>query len=338
MCNNCKEIYDDNLKIYGISSFLFETDNFIVNVDSYLITKNHILIIPKHHFTSFANININETDELQSIIVKILRIFDAKNFIIFEYGKNIINEKNKICDNLLFHSHLNVIINIDINLNEILRNIQLNNNKSLDQYSFDNHYNKNFLNILKFNFNIENNYLLFVNTNTYYCIPECDIQGNEYHFFRKLIYFYCNKDIYNLKDQQDFKRNYEIDKSNFYNTINNFNNSKIKDVNYTDNFKLVRDNIIDIIVKEGRKVNYYIANNNSEYSYFLTNKLKEECNEFIESLSMNVNNIKEECADVLEVIENILILYDLKIEDIIEIKKQKNMKNGSFLKKQILLI
>lgn len=86
-----------------------------MNVDSYPITKNHILIISKYHFTSVANVNINQTDELQSIILKIVEIFNAKNFIIFDYGKNTINEGNKICDN--FHAHLDVILNININPN-----------------------------------------------------------------------------------------------------------------------------------------------------------------------------------------------------------------------------
>lgn len=71
------------------------------------------------------------------------------------------------------------------------------------------------------------------------------------------------------------KKNNEIYKFNFHNVINKFNNSKSKDFSDTKKFKLVRDNIINIIKKEGRETNYYIASNNDEYSYFITKKLKE---------------------------------------------------------------
>ena len=32
MCNNCKDIYDNILKVYNINNFLFDTKNFFVNL------------------------------------------------------------------------------------------------------------------------------------------------------------------------------------------------------------------------------------------------------------------------------------------------------------------
>ena len=66
-------------------------------------------------------------------------------------------------------------------------------------------------------------------------------------------------------------------------------------------------------------------------------KLEEECNEFIESLNINKNNIIEECADVLEVIENILKLYNITFDNVFLEKNKKKIKNGTFCNRHILI-
>ena len=337
MCNNCEEIYKNSLKIYSVKNNLFETKNFIVNVDSYPIVKNHILIIPQNHYTSFSNIDIEKTDEIQYILNRIAIIFNMTEYTIFEHGTNILNDNKKICGNSIFHAHLHVIPNSNIDPNIASSNLKLKKNKNIDDYSLKNNKDKNFLNVLKYDLHSKTNYLLLINNKNYYCIPEENIDGEiTSQFFRKILAEKYNKGVYNWKDNDNFEQNKDTYKLNLNLTLDEFkqNNNNLVPCN---NIKLIRDNIVDIIKNEGRKINYYIAENDEEYEYFLKKKLKEECNEFIESLSLNEKNIKEECADILEVIENILSLKNITFDDIKEIKNQKNNKNGSFKNRNILI-
>ena len=339
MCNNCKEIYNNIIKLYNVNNYLFSTENFIVNIDSYPVAKDHILIIPRYHYSSFSSIDIDKSDELENIINKILKIFKANDYIMFEHGTNIVDKENKICGNSIFHAHLHIIPNIIIDPQLVAENLKFKKKKQINEYSILKNNSKNFLNTIKYDLPTENNYLLFSNKNNYYCIPEYDIETNiKSQFFRKLLSDIANNGVYNWKDNDDFYNNYNVYKTNIDNTIKDFNNIKDKNVLKTIKTKLVRDNIIDIIKNEGRNVNYYIADNDEEFMYFLRKKLYEEFNEFIESLSIDQKSIKEECADLFEVIENILSLKNLTFDDVFKIKEQKKIKNGSFKKKYILSI
>ncbi len=335
MCNNCSEIYKNNKSIYNVDNLLFETKNFIVNVDSYPVAKNHILIIPKDHYTSFSNIEIEKTDELQCILTRLDITFDMSEYVIFEHGTNIVDDNKKICGNSIFHAHLHVIPKSNIDPNAAFSDLKLKKNKNIDDHSLKNDKNKYFLNVLKYDLPSKTNYLLLVNNKKYYCIPEEDIEGEiTSQFFRKALAKKYNNGVYNWKDNDNFEKNKDLYKINMDLTLYEF---KRNNTNWTPyrNVKLIRDNIIDIIKKEGREIDYYIAENDEEYMFFLKKKLKEECNEFIESLSFDEKKIKEECADILEVIDNILSSKNLSFDDIKEIKDQKNTKNGSFKKRYI---
>lgn len=92
---------------------------------------------------------------------------------------------------------------------------------------------------------------------------------------------------------------------------------------YTYN-KLVRDKIpqnIDGI--EGRKATYRVMDDR-EYIKELNKKLLEESNEFIEA------NDVEELADVMEVIESIMRVKNIKWEEVRKIQDKKRDKKGSF--------
>ena len=91
--------------------------------------------------------------------------------------------------------------------------------------------------------------------------------------------------------------------------------------------KLVRDNIINIIEKNGKKAQYHIATEN-EYSQYLTLKLDEEIKEFKEEYSI------EELADVIEVIESLKKIE--KYKDVEKLRLEKKKKNGGFEKGIIL--
>ncbi|NMB07657.1 MAG: nucleoside triphosphate pyrophosphohydrolase [Tissierellia bacterium] len=94
--------------------------------------------------------------------------------------------------------------------------------------------------------------------------------------------------------------------------------------------KLVRDNIPNIIERDGKKVK--IAKlDDEEYIKALNLKLDEELEEYIET-----NNI-EELVDMVEVIYGILDYYGVSIEEFEKIRNEKARKRGAF-KEKILLI
>lgn len=107
----------------------------------------------------------------------------------------------------------------------------------------------------------------------------------------------------------------------------------VKNMKVKKYHKLVRDNIIDIIEKDGKECDYEILSD-EDYIVRLKNKLKEEADE----LSVAANDeIIAEIADVLEVIEAIAIYYHLNVEDIMKYKEAKALKNGKFAKRMLLL-
>ena len=93
--------------------------------------------------------------------------------------------------------------------------------------------------------------------------------------------------------------------------------------------KLVRDNIPEIIKKDGKSAKVHIADD-VEYDKRLKEKLLEEANEFAESGN------PEELADVLEVVYAIAInkgIHKVQLESIVQ--KKRNEK-GSFEKRIVL--
>ncbi|MCS3922942.1 putative house-cleaning noncanonical NTP pyrophosphatase (MazG superfamily) [Methanococcus voltae PS] len=93
--------------------------------------------------------------------------------------------------------------------------------------------------------------------------------------------------------------------------------------------KLVRDNIVDIIEKDGKKASFHIASD-EEYKIKLYVKLNEEIAEFKD------NPCEEELADILEVIYSISKINNFDLEAVEKIRKSKLLKNGGFKKKIIL--
>lgn len=89
--------------------------------------------------------------------------------------------------------------------------------------------------------------------------------------------------------------------------------------------KLVRDKIPEIIEAEGRKTKIRILSN-EEFRKELNIKLQEEVKEYLED-----NNI-EELADIIEVIYGIVDSMDKNVDDLENIRKEKELKRGSFKK------
>lgn len=93
--------------------------------------------------------------------------------------------------------------------------------------------------------------------------------------------------------------------------------------------KLVRDNIPDIIRKNGEMPCISILDDD-KYLDELKTKLIEETNEFIESEELM------ELADILEVVEYLAKAKGSNLDEILRLKEQKEIKNGAFEKKMFL--
>ena len=97
--------------------------------------------------------------------------------------------------------------------------------------------------------------------------------------------------------------------------------------------KLVRDNIPDIIANNGEEAVTSVLGDD-EYKLELYKKLLEEANEVINS--KNSDEIIEELADVLEILKSIAELNGKKIDDVVEVTRQKRLKCGGFEKRIFL--
>ncbi len=90
--------------------------------------------------------------------------------------------------------------------------------------------------------------------------------------------------------------------------------------------KLVRDNIPDIIIKNGETPTIKFLND-TDYVNLLELKLLEEVNEYLEDKNI------EELADIYEVYLAILKSKNIEIEEVINVATRKREKNGGFDKK-----
>jgi len=93
--------------------------------------------------------------------------------------------------------------------------------------------------------------------------------------------------------------------------------------------KLVRDNIEEIMIKNGAKPVTRILND-EEYLAELNKKISEEVNEYLESGEV------EELADIEEVILAILKTKAISRDKLEQIRKDKASKRGHFDKKIFL--
>lgn len=93
--------------------------------------------------------------------------------------------------------------------------------------------------------------------------------------------------------------------------------------------KLVRDNIPDIIRKNGEEPIIKVLDD-EEYKKELEKKLIEECHEVIDSKG---NDRIEELADLLEVMHSLIEIENRTIADVEQERIKKKEKRGGFSKK-----
>ena len=94
--------------------------------------------------------------------------------------------------------------------------------------------------------------------------------------------------------------------------------------------KLVRDNIPDIIESNNQSAKTVILDD-EKYTTALEKKLKEETREYLHSKELM------ELADILEVVEALAKNQGSSFDEVLELKKQKQEKNGAF-EKRIFLV
>jgi len=101
------------LKYYGISQFA--ASNYIIESGSFFVKPNilpvndqgsHLLLIPKTHLTSLAQVEDRE-DEIRSILLRLRYLIG--DFAIFEHGSFKEGSNNQS----IYHSHAHIIGNID---------------------------------------------------------------------------------------------------------------------------------------------------------------------------------------------------------------------------------
>lgn len=98
--------------------------------------------------------------------------------------------------------------------------------------------------------------------------------------------------------------------------------------------KLVRDNILEIIKKDGLNYKARILEQ-EEYLKELKKKFKEEVNEIVETKTEE--ETMEEMADLLELIHAMLEAQNKTMNELEDIRLQKKEKRGGFNKRIFLI-
>ncbi len=95
--------------------------------------------------------------------------------------------------------------------------------------------------------------------------------------------------------------------------------------------KLVRDKILEIISKDSVEFKSHILSD-EEYKKELLAKIVEEANEVLDT-NGDKNELVKEISDVMEVLDAIIVAFDLDIAEIVKVKQQRKGSRGGFEKK-----
>ncbi|WP_203340228.1 nucleoside triphosphate pyrophosphohydrolase [Planococcus beijingensis] len=98
--------------------------------------------------------------------------------------------------------------------------------------------------------------------------------------------------------------------------------------------KLVRDRILEIIIKNGKKLSSRILNE-KEYEYEVKKKLGEELEEYKEAATNE--EAVEELADILELLHAAVKIHGSSIEELEQVRQAKAEKRGGFDKRIFLI-
>lgn len=96
--------------------------------------------------------------------------------------------------------------------------------------------------------------------------------------------------------------------------------------------KLVRDNIPEIIISEGKQVKTRVLSS-VDYEVELKKKLLEEAKEVMKA---DPNHLADELVDILEIVRAICMNSGMTMPKLEELRKEKKRKRGGFRKKIFL--
>ncbi|MDO4846677.1 MAG: AAA family ATPase [Clostridiaceae bacterium] len=163
-----------------------------------------------------------------------------------------------------------------------------------------------------------------------------DYNSNELY---EILNGFCKNNDYILSKEIGEKIKKYIDDA-VSNKDDNFSNGRLARNIYDDlvrrykmiipHNKLVRDNIPQIIENNGQSAKTVILDD-EKYTAALEKKLKEETREYLQSKELM------ELADILEVVEALAKNRGSSFDEVLELKKQKQEKNGAFDKKVFLI-
>ena len=259
---------ENNLKIKDI--YIIKDKNIyeIIKEIEYNLTNNiknnnnnNNLIIYNNIFMNKFNIKVEKINNNDNIIINNNCI---KKYNIFYIMTININKLNNIINNLEYNLYDNNFNKININNNNFDCSIEIlyEINKNID---FINYNNNDYINLIKSINNNNNNIdILNPNNNIY-----CDICEP----------FYFNNSEFNIeKRRKKFFKNISICEENcFYNGL-----KKIDNIIYISCKCKILKNEIDVLYKEGKKINYNFCNNNK-----INNNNKLKC--FYKLFDNNIN-------------------------------------------------
>ena len=230
LCNNGEGIAKVHANLYGDqtseSNIIMNTENFYVAIDNYPVFEDHVLIVPKKHYISFSTLEEPLAVELDGIINTISDVVGTEKFGLFEHGSNMVDGKQKLCGNSIYHAHLHFVSNLDLNRKDLTELLRLGKNKSaisikdsigIDPYVVAKKCEQTFLSFIK-ELPTKNPYLFCYYSNSLkesFCIPEQELVGGvPSQFFRKVFAEYFQKErecvFWNWKDPEALEksRNY----------------------------------------------------------------------------------------------------------------------------------
>ncbi len=110
---------DEFFKIYpslwGKGQIITFSDNFILIPDIAPISTDHLLLVPKNHFRSFASLPVSFSEEFERIVSetinKMQKFHPGSEIIAFEHGMGTIDEQIIMCGGCsrTEHAHLHIL-------------------------------------------------------------------------------------------------------------------------------------------------------------------------------------------------------------------------------------
>jgi anti-sigma B factor antagonist len=88
---------------------IFESDNFAVICDPFPVVMGHVLVVPRKHFLSYANLPDVLKKEFTYVREEAKKAVGASRYFEFEHGAGLYSGTPSGCGNSVFHAHWHLI-------------------------------------------------------------------------------------------------------------------------------------------------------------------------------------------------------------------------------------